>query len=304
MSDVNVGIEQKVELLREKYAQKIAAIRKTGAERLRQIDENAPDPSDFEAALNFTFDVKWKITSIKFDIPKFSMEREVLKFDIPEVRMKTEEIKFDVPSTRMVRKCIAKKPVFRHWKWYNECIYAKVPEVYMKRVSFKTDIPKFNSKRVDIKFDKPVVKMEPTEIKLHLPHFYLKKLDVQIEGHKNEIEDVASDMTSEISVVQIEMKSELEAEIGAEISLMFDELRDDIIKERDNVSMSYEEAISKTKAAINILKGNNATDEVTKLETQLSKIVEDYKNILADLDATIKDISKQEEEALRSLRIA
>jgi len=300
----NAVIQQKVEELRAKFEARVQAIRKKGAEQLGDISDDAPDPSDFEAMLNLTFDVKWKLTSIKFDVPQFSMERETIKFDVPEVKMKTRELKFDVPATRMKRTCIAKKPEFHgpRIKW--TCIYADVPEPYMKRVSIKTDIPEFSSKRMEIKFDKPVVKMDRVEIKLHLPQFYLKKLDAQIEGHKEKIEDVAADMTSEISSAQTELKSSLQSEIGQEIELMFDALRESILKERANVETSYNDAIGKTKSAIRILKENNAVDEVSRLEGELAKLVTDYRQLLIDLDAALEEMNAQQHEALSSLKIS
>jgi hypothetical protein len=301
MSDYNAKIQSKVESIKSKYKGRITAIQKEGAERIKQINEDAPDPSNFEAALNFTFDVKWRITSIKFDIPEFRMERETLKFDIPEVRMETESIKFDVPATRMKRVCLFKKPVFRDWKWYSECVYGNKPEIYMKRVEIKTDIPVFNSKRVDIKFDKPVVSMETTEIKMHLPQFYLKQVDVQINEHKEDIEDVASDMTSDLSSVQNSMKTELKIEITKEITALFDDIHKSIMENRNEVCKSYEDAISKTKNSIKRLKENNATAEVQKLETQLANTVAEFESTLDAIDKSLEDLHSQENEALRGL---
>lgn len=300
----NAVIQKKVDELKEKFEARVQAIRQKGSEQLGNINDDAPDPSDTEAMLNLTFDVKWKLTSIKFDVPQFSMERETIKFDIPEVTMKIKELKFDVPATRMVRKCIAKKPEFHGFKVKWTCIYAHVPEAYMKRVTIKTDIPQFSSKRVEIKFDKPVVKMERVEIKLHLPQFYLRKLDAQIEDHKEKVEDVAADMTAEIASAQTELKASLQSEIGEEIELMFDDLRESILKERTNVESAYDEAIGKTKSAIRILKENNAVDEVARLEGELSKLVSDYQQLLADLDKALKEMNAQQHEALTSLKIS
>lgn len=303
MSNTNNDFQATIDALKTKYESRIENIRKTGAEKIKSINDDAPEPSDVEAVLNFTFDVKWRITSIKFDVPKFSMEREVIKFDIPEVRMELQEIKFDVPSTRMVNKCIAKVPYTKGLKIYSRCLYTKVPEVYMKRVSIKMDIPKFNSKRVEIKFDKPVVKMETTEIKLHLPQFFLKKVDVAIKEHEREIEMVANELTSEIAQVQAEMKIDIYNEVSTDISKMFDDIRNAIIEQRDSVSESYDLAISETKNAIKKLKENNATDEVAKLEAELNKMVKEYQSVLTDIDKSIEEITAEEILALQNLKI-
>jgi len=304
MSDFNNVMQQKLEQIKSKYDSKIKAIQNEGAEKIRKINDDAPDPNGFEAALNFTFDIKMKTTSIKFDIPKFSMEREVFKFDIPEVRMETKSIKFDVPATRMKRTCLFKKPVFRGLKIYSECVYGNKPEIYMRRVEIKTDIPIFNSKRVEIKFDKPVVRMETIEIKFDIPHFYLKKLDVQLDNHKNDIEDVSRDMSNQLSSIEQSMKTEIKLEMTKDITNMFDEMEDIVMDRRKETCIAYEDAISKTKDAIKRLKESNAQDEVNKLESSLSKIVTDFQKNLSDIDATLESIRQQELEALNGFSLA
>ncbi|MBI1225754.1 MAG: hypothetical protein GC192_11005 [Bacteroidetes bacterium] len=303
MENPNERIQLKVDEIKKKFEERINQIREKGAKRINEINEDAPDPSNVEAALNFTFDVKWRTTSIKFDVPKFTMEREELKFDIPEVRMETEDFSFDVPATRMVTKCVAKKPEFHGLKMYWTCIYLDVPEPYMKRVTIKTDIPKFNSRRMEVKFDKPVVRMETTEIKFNLPQFFLKEVSTQIDEHKREIETVSNEMTGEIASAQQEMKTRLQLEISHEIDDLFENMQVELINQRSTISKNYDDAISKLKTSIKTLKENNAIEQVKSLENQLSNIVDEYKATLASLDKALEDLYSQKEEALKSLKI-
>lgn len=300
MSEINnEKIQQKIDQVKARFEERIEKIKKEGAQKINEITDDSPDPNGFEAVLDATFDVKWKNTSIKFDIPKFSMEREIIKFHIPEVRMELKSIKFDVPAVRMVRTCLFKKPeiTVKGIKVYTKmtCVYGDKPETYMKTIEIKTDIPKFTSKLQEISFDKPVVRMETTEIILKLPQFYLKKISTQIEQQENEIEDVSQDMSAKIALAEKDMQMSLQSEIAQEISKMNDEIGSQLLAERENVCSYYDDAIAKTKAAIKSLKENNAIDEVASLENELSKIIEDYKTILNNIDegltkATIPDL--------------
>lgn len=290
-------IQQKVDEVKRKFEERIAKIQEEGNRRIKKITDDSPDPNAAEAVLNATFEIKSKITSIKFDVPKFSMEREILKFDVPEVKMELKSIKFDVPATRMVRTCLFKKPEFKSSgfppritvKW--TCVWGDKPEVYMKTIEIKTDIPRFTSKRVEIIFDKPVVKMETVEIKLHLPQFYVKELSGQFKEQEREVQEVGQELTAEIAKVESEMQLSLQAEVAAEIEKMDEGMREDLMKERNSVCKYYDEAIAKTKAAIKILKENNAIGEVANMEKELSKMVKDYQNILADIDKGLQACS-------------
>lgn len=309
MSTINdQRIQQKVDEVKTRFEERIVQIQKDGAERINRITDDTPEPGAMGAVIDLIFDVKWKVTSIKFDIPKFSMERETIKFDVPEVKMELKSIKFDVPATRMVKKCIAKKPEF-YCKGLKctvkyTCIYADIPEPYMKTIEIKTDIPKFTSKRMEIKFDKPVVKMETTEIKLHLPQFFLKELSAELKEQEKDIERESQVMTSQIAQAEMEMKISMESEIAKELDMIYDEIRGQLLKERENVAGNYDGAIAQTKAAIKTLKENNAVDEVTRLEAELSKLVQDYSALLAEIDRSIEALNQQETEALQGMKIA
>lgn len=288
-------IQNKVDEIRLEFEKRIAKIQEEGSNQIQQVAGGSPDPNGLEAVLNATFDVEWKTTSIKFDIPKFSMERADLEFDVPEVKMELKTMKFDVPATRMVRTCLFKKPeiTVKRLKVYTKmtCVYGDKPEVYMKTIEIKTDIPKFSSKRMKISFDKPVVRMETTEIKLKLPQFYFRELSGELKKQQREIEDVGHLMSSEISKAESEMKLSLDLEIASELEKINSEVRDSLIKERKNISTFYDDAISKSKSSIKILKENNAVDEVKKMEDELAILVTDYQKVLDEIDNALKSIS-------------
>ncbi|MGM0943976.1 MAG: hypothetical protein ACQEW9_02270 [Bacteroidota bacterium] len=161
----------------------------------------------------------------------------------------------------------------------------------MKTIEIKTDILTFNSKRVKISFDKPVVNMETTEIKIKLPQFFLKELSGKLKDQQRDIETVGHQMSSKIFNAEQEMKLSLDAEIALELEKINDEIRQDLIKERKNISAFYDDAISKSKSSIKILKENNAVEEVKKMEDQLAELVLDYQSVLLEIDNTLENIN-------------
>jgi len=302
-------IQETVNSIKAKFEKKIQEIRAKGSKKINDITDESPDPSSVEATLDMTFDVKWKITSIKFDIPKFRMERKDIIFDLPSVTMKTKSISWDEPAVRMKTRCVAKKPEFKCSGFppkctvKMKCMYADFPEVYTKRREIKIDLPEFTMKRQNIAFDVPEVTFETIEIKLNLPQFYLRSLSGDLKDQKNEIEDISGEMQSEINQAKNEMNSSLLDDVTSQITELFDEIESSLLEERKNVSTYYDEAISKMKTSIKILKENNAKDEVLKLETQLSKLIKDYSVILNDLDESLKNLNDQQKEAISGIKL-
>ncbi|GGH69309.1 hypothetical protein [Phaeocystidibacter marisrubri] len=296
MSDHNEKIQSMIQQIKSKFEERVNTIKQSGANQIEQIEDDNPDPSTVEAILMMVFDVKWKTTSIKFDVPQFSMKLQSIKFDVPEVHMKLKSFKFDIPRTRMVIKCVVGNP------FGGGCLVkTKVPEVYMHRVEIKTDIPEFHSKRVEIKLHIPEVSMETVEIKFDLPQFYLRSLDDVLDNQERNIQEVSNEMTADLARAEGDMKIEMKEGLTHEIEVMFSQMTDEVLVKRDEVSDQYEAAIAKTKAAIIDLKKNNATAEVQKLESELGEIVTDFKRIMDDFDNSIVLIHEQKNQTLASL---
>jgi hypothetical protein len=305
----NPKIQEAIDAIKAQFEKRIEEIQKRGSDRINEITDDSPDPNNLEATLNVTFDVKWRTTSIKFDIPKFSSERQNISFDVPTVKMITKTFAWDEPATRMETRCIAKKPEVTckgfppRCTVKMTCIYADVPVGYMKRREIKTDIPEFSMKRQDISFNKPTVRFETVEIKMDLPQFYLRSLSGELRNQQNEFENVSNEMTSEIAKAQNQMDIELLSNVSEQISELYGNIRKQLLDERNNVSSHYNDAIIKMKSTIKGLKENNAFEEVVKLEPQLAKLVSDYNQILSDIDKGIEDLIVQETEALKNLKL-
>lgn len=302
-------IQETVDKIKEKFEKRIEEIKTNGSRKINEITDDSPDPNNVEATLNVTFDVKWKTTSIKFDIPTFRNERKDISFHVPSVTMKTKEISWDEPAVRMVTKCIAKKPEVT-CKGFPpsctvkmKCIYADVPEPYMKRRVIKFDVPEISMKQQDISFDVPEISFETIEIKLDIPQFYLKSLSGELKDQKDDIEDVSSEMETEINNAKNEMDDSLLSDVSAQITALYDEIELSLFEERKNVSNYYDDAIAKMKSTIKILKANNANDEVAKLESKLSSLIADYSEVLSQIDQSIENLNAQEVDAINGIKL-
>ncbi|THH36562.1 hypothetical protein [Neolewinella litorea] len=302
MTDYNHNLENKIAELKNEFDQKVKDLSDRGKQKLEEIQDNNPDPSAVEAGVNMTFDVVWETTSLKFDIPKFTSKLETIKFDIPEVRSEIEEISFSVPAIRMVRTCLFKKPVFRDLKMYSECVYGNKPETYSKVISFKTDIPKIYSKKIEVKFDKPSITMETVEVKMNLPQFHFKNIEGQIRDQEDKANRIASEMQSEIAVAEHEFNRNLSIIIPDELSSMFDEIREDVLKERESAVGIFETTVQEIKNSIHILKNNNAVEKYTELERQLSQIIANHEITIHHFDTALREITLAEEKAVQDFK--
>ncbi len=322
MSDqTDPRIQQILDEIKTRFEKRIEEIKQEGSGRIDEIKDDAPDPNNIEGSINMTFDVKFKTVTIKFDIPKFSMELHKIIFDVPSVTMDTKTLSWDEPATKMETECVTKKPVVTSRggsiKWKNGrpqvtaprvttewvCVYADIPKVYMKRREIKIDMPEFSMKKQEISFDKPIIKFETVEIKFDLPQFHLRDLSGDLREQEDELKDVGRDMENDISEATREMNDSLTNEINDQVAIIFDEIRKQLLSEREKVSGYYDDAITKMKTTIKILKENNALTEIERLESDLSKLVEDYKKVLTEIDSTIDQLNKEQNEVISGIKL-
>lgn len=295
MSEEVTNFSAIMQTLEAELKTNITTIKTKYAAEMEPIIGSMPDPSNFEALINLEFEVKWKMKTFSFDIPKIFSKREVVKFDIPEVRMERDSIKFDVPATKMERKCAFKKPVIRHgYKLYMECVYMHVPVFYKKRIEIKLDVPKFKSKRIDFSFDIPEVKMERASFSTKIPHFYLRSVTGQISDAQLQIEAIGKRMNEEIQAETAAFKIKIDEAIALEVSSSFDGLRTNMIEQRDGISSPYNDAISASKTAIKSLKAQGAQAKVAELETTLSEVVNRYTETINIIDENLNNLSDEE----------
>jgi hypothetical protein len=299
-------IQKTLDDIQAKFEKRLNEIKSDGESRIKEISDETPNPNGTEVAFDTTFDVYFKNTSIKFDIPKFSTELQKIIFDIPSVKMTTKALSWDVPATKMETRCIAKKPV-----WVQKgpsvtikykCIYMDVPVGYTKRMEIKIDMPEFSMKRQEISFDKPIIKFETIEIILKLPQFHFREVSADLKENEDDFKEVGKEMESQIAVAKSEMDQSLIGEVNEQVETIFEDIRKQLLDQREIVSSQFDDAIGKMKTTIKILKENNAVNEIPKLEGELSKLVDDYKVVLNEIDSSIDQLNKEQLEVINSIK--
>jgi len=287
--------EAKIEKIKSDFDIKVQEIQSKYEPQKDKIEEDYPNPEDWEAALGADIVIKWVDTSLKFDLPQFTMRTQSMSFDLPSVTMRLKTISFDVPETYMETVCITKVP-----KWYGpltvkmECIYADVPKVRSKRIEIKLDVPEIVSNRVDWKFDIPKVEMKTTEIIITLPQITVREVSVTIAQKQEAYSSLATEMSKEINEEQLLMQTRMKSEVFLPIANVISEQRNEMINKREEISKSFALPIQLMKDTINTLKQNNAFEKVAELESQLSALVQEYQKVLIQVDEAIDELAKQE----------
>ncbi len=311
-------IQAKLDEVQARFEKRLEEIKSDGTTRINEVTDDSLEPNTAEVGIDMTFEIEYKTTSIRFDIPKFSSELQKIIFDIPTSKMELKKISWTVPATKMERRCVSKRPVTTckrakpSLKYPNplpkctvtmECIYMDVPVVYQKPMEIKVDMPVFSMKKQELSFDKPIITFETIEIKLKLPQFHLRDLSADLQKQEDEYEEIGNDMETQVSLAKNEMDEDLITEIGGTVDVIFDEIRKQLIDERGNVSKQFDDAIGKMKSAIKILKENNATSETPRLESELAKLVEDYKTVLNEIDLSIEQLNQEQLEVINSIKL-
>jgi hypothetical protein len=306
-SQTDPRVQQVLDDVQARFEEKIKKIKEDGSRRINDVTDSTSNPNSVEAVIDVEIDVNFKTTSIKLSIPKFSKELHKIIIDIPTVKMVTKTLSWDVPATKMETRCIAKKPVVTvsglSVKTEMKCIYMDFPVVYQKRMEIKVDMPEFSMKKHEISFDKPVIKFEVAEIKLNLPQFHLKSISGGLQKKEEKFERIGKEMEGQVAVAKKEMDESLLSEVSDQVEIIFGDIRKQLLNERENVSKQFDEAVSKMKNTARILKENNATEELEKIENELSKLVEDYKNVLAEIDSGIEQLNQEQLNAIKGIKL-
>lgn len=294
-TNLNPETQAKIDQITLDFYTKVQEIQTNYEPQKEKIEEDYPNPENWEAALGADIVVTWVDTSLKFDLPEFTMKTQPISFDLPSVTMNLQIISFDVPETFMETTCIAKVP-----KWYGpfkvkmECIYMDVPKVRNKRIEIKLDVPEISSNRVEWTFDIPEVTMKTTEIIMTLPQITVREVSVTIAQKQEAYSSLANEMSKDINDEQLLMQSRMKSEVFLPMANVISEQREKMILQRVEISKSFDFPVQLMKNTINTLKQNNAFEKVSELEVQLAKLVTEYQRALTEVDKAIDELAKQE----------
>jgi hypothetical protein len=266
--------DPEIAAINARYAEQFAGIEAEG----RKLKDDAPDPSAVEAGIGVEFDVKWEITTLKFDVPEIVMKTREFSMHLPQFRMKTTTISWDNPEFYNEYKKVGEYPCFYDWEWHSCDIKMDVPvlkmvrreasfdvpEVFWDVTSFSLDIPEFYSKRI--------------EIKLHLPQFYVKDVKVEIGEHKERVEA----LSAKAKTIAEAQKSEVMAVVASRVA-----------NHRKAVEDQFAQGIASLDAAINQISAAGADPTKVPGEGGTINLIAMKDDLIAKRDATLADMDAQ-----------
>jgi hypothetical protein len=308
--------DERIRQITQEFEKDTADLAKYYEDRAGSIKTPDPD-NDFEAMIQFDFDVTWDLTSFKMDIPKFKMENKKMSLDLPQVTMKNKEMKFDVPQVKMVTKKVGQKPEVTV-KWVMEKvgpIKTKVPKTYVKWTDIKMDVPVTYTERKRIVAGVPQFKMDTTsfvmgipktwmeteEFKLHLPQFYLKNIKTEIKETEQQAKALQADAEKAIGERTKKFQADLSASIVEKISTPFDEQKEKLIAQMTSLEKQSKAADSLYEESIKNLKANGMQDndpQLIRLVEQRTSVNTSYGKAIENIQKGIENLTKQQKEAI------
>lgn len=269
IANASSTLEQQIEQIRADYEPKFEAIKAEG----QKLNDEAPRPNEFEATVNTEFEIHWKRTTIKLDLPEIRWKRRDIKLDLPQVAMKTTSIKWDNPEVYWEVTKVGEYPCFKGWKWYSCDIKTKVPQVRMVRREAKFDVPQFSWDTTTMKLDIPEFFTNRTEIKLDLPQFKVKDVKAEIGKQKAAADAIERKATA----LGEQQKADIEAAVRSELA----------DKQAETIAQ-FDDGIAKLSTAIDRLKAAGVNPEAVPSESGPQNLV-----------AMLADVTQKREETLR-----
>lgn len=273
-----------------------------------RISDDAPDGDGPEATIGIDVDIDWETITIALDLPEVTMKLQSWSLDLPQVTMKDKRIVFHTPSVRMERKKIGQYPEFHGFppkiKWKN--IYADVPETFMQKHEIVMGIPEIRMDRTEIKLDVPEFAMRTQQLKFDVPQITVKSISVEAAELKEDAEDKAAEMQSEIAAAKETLFGTARERIAGSASTYFTCMRTQIQMKRDEIAGAFEPGIAMARQALSKLEDVKAGAEAEETRARLADLIAKRDAATVQFDAAVQRIADEEktivEGLLRNLR--
>jgi hypothetical protein len=264
---------------------------------------------------NYTYNFEWRKVIFDLPIPNFTMKQQKWSFDIPEVTMNMKEICFDLPKTRMVDKKIGEKPeITCDWKikWvlgvktkFWDCtkimtpIIISVPEITMETKCIATKIPTITIKTQEIIIDIPEVTVQNKRIifnSLVISSIDYTESEDSIENSNEKINQSQQKINNLTIAFEEKMKF-LQKDLVIE---KFEEAEKMIYQSIQPQKKNLENSIEECKNTVSDLKNNGATEQLRIEESNLNKLINDLKLLIAPYEQALIELNNQREITLKN----
>lgn len=271
------------------------------------IDDETPQPSGVEVAINADVDVKWENKKFIIDLVSVTMKDKKISFSTPQMTMKTKSMVFSKPEVVMVAKKIGQRPVVVckglkcTTKWKD--IITHVPTTRMKRVEIKTDLPEFRYAVTSFVTGIPQIRKDRKEITMKLPEVTIKKVTAETEKVKEKAGRIENE-SNRIADEQEEAFSML-------VHQKFECQRENLITSRQAVDAQFEAAISELNSSIERIKNSGAdpagikSDDGTDINLYAlrEELFANYKASTTQFNEALESLDRSEKEILEGLAV-
>jgi hypothetical protein len=270
----------------------------------RQIQEDAPDPSNFEGAINFEFDVSWKDVELILSLPEFTMETQEWSLDVPQVTMREKEMIFHTPSMRMTTKKIGQYPEVHGLRIEWKDILIDVPEFFMEEQRIVMGIPEFKTDRTSFKLDVPEVAMREQRIVLGLPQFTLTEISGEVRSIQDRSEALTKAANAEVAKARGEIASTAADDISKKANSLFTCLRTTLQNKKAEAMAMVEPAITMLQESISKLGSIDADEaraKIGEIQAQLAAANAKKAEMEARFSESIDALIAKEQDTVKQI---
>ncbi|ALC52830.1 hypothetical protein ACN91_14955 [Bacillus cereus] len=280
---------------------------KTDVDRqIKDVNDDAPDPSTGEAILGFEIDVDWVLTELKFHVPVISFkDRNIGSLHLPVVEMERKDIIFHTPSIRMVPKKVGQYPELScpglkcTVTWHD--IIIDVPETFMQEQKISLDLPNIKMEQKDIILGLPAVELELKTIKLHIPHFSIKNIKIEVKEAEARAQEIENGINNQIAEDRLKLKGELQEQLVAPHAALFDCIRSNFEVTKTQMVATLDGYITVNQTSIQKLKEQNVPNDnehLKSLENTVSELMAQKSAVEKQLQVTLEQINNEQKESL------
>jgi vacuolar-type H+-ATPase subunit E/Vma4 len=302
-------IEEQVKTIADEIAANLEAKSAEKKERMNgeisALQDEMPDTSGVDAAVQLDFKVDWKDTEILIPWVEFTVRQKEIKMDLPQVKMSNKEFIFHTPSVRMVNKKVGQYPEFKcsglkcTVKWSD--IITKVPETFMEEQRVVMGIPEFWVDTTSVLIPELLVDFSQKRIVLGLPQFTLTDIKVKAGEIKDKSQDIATRYENEFKEMAADAESNAKARTSSKVHELFDCHRANVQLQRDSTLQSIEAQIQSARVNLELAKSKGVGDAVNQIESVVSQLGVQKQQIEKQFSAMLDELNAKEKQTISQL---
>lgn len=274
-------------------------------EEIDALQDEMPNTTGADAAIQLDFKVGWKDTEILIPWVEFTVGQKEVRIDLLQVKIADRDFIFHTPSVRMVNKKIGQYPEFKcsglkcSVKWSD--IITKVPETFMEEQRIVIGVPEFWIDTTGILIPELKVDFSQKKIVTGLPQFTLTDIKVKAGEIKEKSQHLAEKYQSEFKELAAETHSDAKARTAGKVHEIFDCHRSNLEVQKDATLASINAQIQSAQVNLELAKSKGVGDAVSEINAAVSKLNTQILNIEERFSEMFEELNVKEKQAISEL---